>query len=162
MDASYISLSSRTHPCKAAFASQSARTGCWGSLLNDKIPCVTRLRVHQGPLQCPHLPEAKANQERDGPRYCMLLHFIVFRCRQRNEGTLADPSFSYRPPCKVVFLASPGRWAGVSGRVGAWGATMSEAIHQAEQGCRRADGDVLSHPHLCQHPCNPLNELAQF
>lgn len=106
-----LSPSSLGHPCKADFGSQSARTGCWGSLPSDRTPCC---HIAEGTARTSAVSPSSTRQRKLGEGWSTLLHATEFSCVQRETKKLRKscwPQLLLLPPCKAVFLASPVRRA---------------------------------------------------
>ena len=78
-----------------------------GSLPSDKIPCLMWLRVHKGPLQRPHLPQAKGEQGRDGPCCCMLLHYYCVPIQPKKWWDACWPLLLLVTSLQGWFLGKP-------------------------------------------------------
>lgn len=136
-----FSPSAMEHPCRADFGSQSTRTGCRGSLLSDKTPSWGSCSwgCTKGLCSIPIL-RAKGNQGRDGPRCCVLLHFIAFRHKEIKERLLTPASLTGLLAMLLSWQALGGghgqRWAGSMGSDSERGCPSGWAgLQKGWQGC---------------------------
>lgn len=108
-----FSPSAAEHPCKADFASLSSRTGCWGSLLSDKMHQSSEAASGTSAVSL-----SSIRQRKPGEMWSLLVHATAFYSVQTQKKKLRSTCWPQLLFAMLLSWQALGwekpRWAGLS------------------------------------------------